>query len=222
MSFSNKWEKIYKKKSNYSIWPWSEVISLFYNHFNLNKFKNKKIKILELGCGAGANIPFFYNKKFDYYGVDGSQTIIKALKTKYPNLKKKIKSCDFTKEIPFKEEFDLILDRASITCNSKESIISAINLIQRKLKKKGFFFGIDWYSTKSSDFKKGKMDGDKFTRKDIKNSIFSGAGSFHFSNEKMMRNYFKKFKIISFYEKIIYKKINKPNKLASWTIVVEK
>ncbi len=222
MSFSNKWEKIYKKKSNYSIWPWSEVVSLFYNHFNLNKFKNKKIKILELGCGAGANIPFFNDKKFDYYAVDGSQTIIKALKVKYPNLKKKIKSCDFTKEIPFQEEFDLILDRASITCNNKKSIISSINLIRGKLKKNGIFFGIDWYSTKSSDARKGKMDGDKFTRKNMKNSIFADAGSFHFSNERMMRNYFKKFKIISFYEKIIYKKINKENKLASWTIVVEK
>ena len=37
-----------------------------------------------------------------------------------------------------------------------------------------------------------------------------------------MKNYFKKFKIISLYEKIIYKKIKTPNKLASWTIVVEK
>ena len=222
MSFSNKWEKIYKKKSNYAIWPWSEVVSLFYNHFNYDKFKNKKIKVLELGCGAGANIPFFNNKKFDYYAVDGSQTIIKALKIKYPNFKKRLMSCDFTKEIPFREKFDLILDRASITCNNKKSIISSIQLVRKKLKKGGIFFGIDWYSSKSSDSKKGIIDNDKFTRKDMKNSIFSEAGSFHFSSEKMMRNYFKKFKIISLYEKIIYKKIKTPNKLASWTIVVEK
>ena len=48
-------------------------------------------------------------------------------------------SCDFTKEIPFREKFDLILDRASITCNNKKSIISSIQLVRKKLKKGGIF-----------------------------------------------------------------------------------
>ena len=97
------WEKYYKKLKNKKFWPWTELITL------CKKFikPKKNIKVLEIGVGNGANIPFFNDKKFDYYAVDGSQTIIKALKVKYPNLKKKIKSCDFTKEIPFQEEFDL-------------------------------------------------------------------------------------------------------------------
>ena len=178
--------------------------------------------MLELGCGAGANIPFFENHIFDYHGIDGSKTIVDILKKKFPKLKKNILVGDFSKNIPFNCKFDLILDRASITCNNKETIEKTITLIQNKLKNKGIFMGIDWYSTKSTDFKKGSIDGDRFTKKYKKGSIFSDAGRFHFSNEKMMKKYFEAFKIKKLYEKIIYQKNYKINKLASWTIVVEK
>ena len=80
MSFSNQWNFLYSNNTNISIWPWSDLISMYYNYFN--KKNKKKIRILELGCGAGANIPFFLNRKFDYYGLDGSNYIIKKLKKK--------------------------------------------------------------------------------------------------------------------------------------------
>ena len=203
-----------------SIWPWSELISLYYNNFQL-KIK-KKIKILELGCGAGANIPFFTKLNADYYGIDGSKTIINLLKKKYPKLKKKLFVADFTKNIPIDKKFDLIIDRASITCNKKSSIIKSITNLRKKLNNKGLFFGIDWYSSSSTDFKKGLIDEDKNTKKNMKNSIFSNAGSFHFASKKMMINYFKKFKIISLNHKIDVNEKGRKHQLATWTIVAEK
>ena len=72
--FDNNWDKTYKKKFHLSVWPWSDLISYSARYL---KPKNKFKKILELGCGAGANIPFFLQRKFDYYGIEGSKTIIK-------------------------------------------------------------------------------------------------------------------------------------------------
>lgn len=219
MSFSNQWNYLYSNNTNISIWPWSDLISLYFNYFN--KKNKKKIRILELGCGAGANIPFFLNKKFDYYGLDGSNYIIKKLKKRYPKIKRNLVCADFTKQIPFNLKFDLIIDRASITCNNQVSIKNTINFIYNKLNKKGMFIGIDWYSTLTTDFKKGEFDKDKYTKKNMKNSIFKGAGSFHFCNEKLIKNYFKNFKVKNLEHKLIEYKINK-KKLATWTIVVEK
>ena len=220
MSFSKDWNKLYFNKTNLSIWPWSEVISLYFNNFSSKN--KKKIKILELGCGAGANIPLFTKLNVDYYGIDGSKIVINFLKKKYPKLKNNLFVDDFTKKIPINKKFDLIIDRAAITCNKRSSIIKSITNLQQKLNQKGLFFGIDWYSSLSTDFKKGVIDEDKNTKKDMKNSIFSNAGSFHFASKQMMINYFKKFKIISLKHKIEISEKGKKHKLATWTIVAEK
>ena len=57
----NHWNKIYTEKKHLSEWPWSEVISLT-NKFCKKSLDKKKHKMLELGFGAGANIPFFLTK----------------------------------------------------------------------------------------------------------------------------------------------------------------
>ena len=84
--FSKEWEKAYKLNTQQSIWPWSEMISLVSRH--TRKVTNG-VRVLELGCGTGANIPFFLKKKFDYYAIEGSKTAIKSIIKRYPNLKKK-------------------------------------------------------------------------------------------------------------------------------------
>jgi len=47
----------------------------------------KQNRVLELSCGAGANIPFFLGQGFKYYGIDGSDTIINKLKESFPKIK---------------------------------------------------------------------------------------------------------------------------------------
>ena len=49
--------KKFINKKHISLWPWSDLISEF-KSLNINK----KINILEIGCGSGANIPFFKTK----------------------------------------------------------------------------------------------------------------------------------------------------------------
>ena len=77
MPFSKNWNNLYKKNKHISVWPWSDLVSLIMKFKNTNK---KSIKVLELGCGAGANIPFFYNYRCDYYAIEGSDVMVKKLK----------------------------------------------------------------------------------------------------------------------------------------------
>tara|TARA_B110000977_G_scaffold180442_2_gene240085 strand:- start:3853 stop:4554 length:702 start_codon:yes stop_codon:yes gene_type:complete len=189
--FDNNWDKTYKKKFHLSVWPWSDLISYSARYL---KPKNKFKKILELGCGAGANIPFFLQRKFDYYGIEGSKTIIKKIKNKNKNkkLSKNIVCCDFTKEIPFDFLFDAVFDRASLTHNSTQSIEACLKILEHKIRKDGLFVGIDWFSTKHEDFKKG-ITIDSNTKHNIKSRQFKNLGRVHFSNLSHIKKIFSKF-----------------------------
>ena len=86
MGYSSEWDYRYKENNHMSIWPWSDLVSLVNQHIP----KKKVFKVLELGCGAGANIPLFISLNADYYSVEGSETIVSKLHHQYPQLKNNI------------------------------------------------------------------------------------------------------------------------------------
>lgn len=219
MNFSKEWEERYKENTHMSIWPWSDLVSYVMQYAIPSK---KKLKVLELGCGAGANIPFFLSLKYQYYGIDGSPTIVKKLWKRFPNLKKNIIMGDFIQNIPIQKKFDLIIDRAAVTCNSTKEIRKCIDNIYNKLKIEGKYIGIDWYSTASSEFEKGKVV-DELSRKNYRNGPFANTGIVHFSNKEHIKELFKKFTISNLEHKIRIHEIPKTqNTFASWNFVAHK
>lgn len=186
---------------------------------------SKKYKVLEIGVGAGANIPFFENLGVDYYGIDGSLSTIKALKKRYPTLKDNLMCADFVREIPFKVKFDLVVDRASLTHNASAEIKNCIdNLLWPIIKPGGFFISIDWFSTKHSDYEIGqKIMGDKYALKNFKIGQFKGIGVVHFADEKFIKEAFGKFEVIELEHKTVVQSIPKTNhNFAAWNFAVRK
>ena len=167
MSFSSEWDTRYQENTHMSIWPWSDLVSLVMRH----KPQKENFKVLELGCGAGANIPLFASLGANYYAVEGSKTIVKKLHQQYPQFKGNIVSGDFTKDIP-DEKFDLIVDRAALTHNDERAIIECIDVCYQQLEIGGKFIGIDWFSTDYSEFKKGNEAGDVWTKNNFKEGNF--------------------------------------------------
>lgn len=215
--FSKEWKKVYKSKHSKTLWPWSEMISLVSRHTK----EQRKIKILELGCGPGANIPFFLKKKFDYYAVEGSSEAVNLIKKRYPSLKKKIIVADFTQSIPFKTKFDLIVDRGSLTHNDVLALQNTSQIIDKVLKKKGLIIINDWFSKKDSYAQKG-IKVDEYTRNKIQGR-FKNIGKVNFADAKLFKSLFNKYKIIEMYERIFnYSKPKKNHKLATWTLVLKK
>jgi hypothetical protein len=70
-------------------------------------------------------IALFVSLEADYYTVEGSKTIVDNLHQRFPHLKDNIVVGDFTDFIP-EVQFDLIVDRASLTHNHEESIIKSL------------------------------------------------------------------------------------------------
>jgi len=213
----NFWNKIYNNNKHLSFWPWSDVVSLS-NNFAKQKLNKKNNKLLELGFGAGANIPFFLSKKISYYGVEASKTIFNRVRNNYKKIQKNLICGDIKNDNFPNTKFDIILDRACITHNSKDDIFNILSLIQKKLKKNGIFIAIDWYSKSCSDFKtNNKNDYLSFNKGKFKN-----LGGVFFSNKKDIKKFFKNFKIIHLSERKTYFYNSKKKIYSSWSIVAKK
>ena len=205
--FSKNWEKVYKKKQQVSVWPWTDLITLISRYI----LRKRKINnVLELGTGAGANIRFFSEKNINYYGVEGSKSAVNSIKKKFPYLKKKILVGDFTKKIPFKKKFDLIIDRGSITHNDHITIKETMSEIKAKLKNGGYLVCVDWFSKQDSAWKTTPKKFKKLhTILNIKKGDLKEVGTTHFASVSILEEIFKGWKLIHFEEKI--KKIRYPN-----------
>lgn len=218
MTFSREWDLRFKESKNISVWPWSDLVSYVKRYSNFSK---KNITVLELGCGAGANIPFFLSITSNYYAIEGSPIIVKKLIKKFPKLKNNVIVGDFTFEIPFQKKFDLIFDRAAITHNDTKSISHCLENIYDKLNTNGLFIGIDWFSTQHSDFSDGSYV-DSFTKNGFKKGQFVNVGNVHFANKKHLENLLKKFTITVLEHKIVKKYEGKKGQFASWNFVAKK
>jgi SAM-dependent methyltransferase len=220
MSFSKEWDKLYQANLHLSIWPWSDLVSYVMRYA---RPKDKGFKVLELGCGAGANIPFFSSLGMEYYAIEGSETIVKKLQDKFPELKKNIMATDFTKGIPFSHQFDLVVDRGSLTHNTAEGIRNCLSLAISKMKDEAKFIGIDYFSTLHSAYKYGKEFKDINTRTRIKKGNLAETGCVHFSDRAHLEELFSGFRIEILEHKISKREIPNDNYIdASWNLVARK
>ena len=102
----------------------------------------KNIKVLELGCGSGANIRYAAKLGLDVYGTDISNAAIEYAKLKFKeeNIEiddSKLQVCSFD-EISFENNyFDIIIDRGALIYADKDMYIYTINNIYKMLKKSG-------------------------------------------------------------------------------------
>lgn len=221
MGFNYEWEQSYLNNTHLSIWPWSDIVSLVHRH--CKPLIAAGGRVLELGCGAGANIPLFRALGMDYYALEGSPTIVNQLHRRYPDLSEHIRVGDFTIDHPFDGSFDLVIDRAALTHNSTFAIRNALNITFESLKVGGLFIGSDWFSTTHTDYSGGNIGDDIFTRTNYRKGQFTGVGTVHFSDERHLRDFFSKFDILAMEEKSIRRyEPNDNHHFSSWNIVALK
>jgi len=217
MSFSKEWDKRFKENTHMSIWPWSNLVSYVMRYAKPDK---PKFKVLELGCGFGANVPFFESLKVTYYAIEGSETIVKKLHQKYPHLKGRIKLGDFTRNFYFEQKFDLIVDRSALTHNSTVAIKKGIENIYKHLSKNGRYIGIDWFSTNHSEYQNGMPTDDIYTRTNYTEGNFANVGRVHFSDKAHLLDLFHQFEIIVMEHNIVKREIpDEDLTLAFWNLV---
>ena len=115
-------------------------------------------------------------------------------------------------------DFLFFFDVANVWGVDYDSSIDSSNKIRSSVG-----VGIDWFSTKHSDFSLGEQEGDMYTRTNIETGQFKNVGSVHFSDENHLRSIFSGFKIVSLEEKVIKSyEPQKNHQFSSWNIVAQK
>lgn len=182
------WEKIYAGGKQLSSWPWSDLVALVSRYMSQEQAKEGK-RVLELGPGVGANIPFLLDRGFSYFGIEGSQSAVDILHQKFPELEETVRQGDFTESLPFRGDFDGVVDRCSLPHNDHESVVRALRIISKRIARGGLYFGIDWYSDEDPYSHSGDRV-DDYTRTEFADGPWAGSGPVHFVNEKTIEEMF--------------------------------
>ena len=212
--FSSEWDAAYRGATHLSIWPWSDMVSWVMRHGR---------RVLEIGCGAGANIPFFLSTGVEYWAIEGSAAAVALLHDRYPELRERIVVGDFTRTLPGEGDFDMVVDRSSLTHNTSDDMRQGLDLIAHRLRAGGKFIAIDWFSAAHDDATAGSAV-DSHTRRDIPSAQFKGLGRVHFSDRDHLCDILAKsgFRIDALEHRIQELILPIPGRRAYWNLAATK
>jgi len=195
------WEKIHNSKE------WGKYPSIEVVRFIANNYYNKqrdKIKILDFGCGQGANTWFLANENFDTYAFDISESAIYKAKERLNNMKLKanFSTMNGTNLQYSNDVFDSVIDCAAIYNNIFSDILLMYKETYRVLKFGGKLFSTGLWNVKTTGYGTGE-----FLERNTYNNLTLGAlsnlGIVHFFTREELNESLKKigFKNISIDEK---------------------
>ncbi len=111
-------------------------------------------KVLDVGCGNGRLLEAFKDKKIEYLGVDPSEKLIKAAKTRYQNYRFMIGNILELSKIP-DVEFNYIFSIAVLHhIPGKNLQIDALKQLRNKVKDKGKIIITVWNLWSQRKFRK--------------------------------------------------------------------
>ena len=217
-SWDNIWDDIFKNQS-WGKYPGESLIQ--FTARNFYQGNRQQTKLLEVGCGPGANIWYLSREQFNVYGIDGSKAAIEIAKQRLSleNLKATLIIGDII-NLPFETNyFDGIIDVECIYCNNWENTEIILQEIQRTLKTKGLFY--------SRTFAEDMFVGDakcveKNEYNDIPEGPLKGKGFVRLSNEESIRNLYGKYFNILSIDKLKYTINNGKNTISEYIIICRK
>lgn len=138
MNKKEKWDKVFLERS-WGRFPSEDVI-----RFLVRASPDKdEVKVLEVGCGRGANL--IAAAKFGYHitGIDISEVVIQQaielLDSEVPGWKGEFLVGDFC-ELDLESEYDLIIDCEAVTHNSFEDSVAVYERCRNWLNDEGALF----------------------------------------------------------------------------------
>lgn len=125
MAWDPVWEEVFRNQA-WGKYPGEDLIRFVARNF-YRVDDRSKVRILEVGCGPGANLWYLAREGFGFCGIDGSATAIEQavarLDEECPGWRTygELHVGDIG-QLPFADkQFDAVIDNEAISCNSYES-----------------------------------------------------------------------------------------------------
>lgn len=224
MTFDTRWEsEVYARSLQINKYPFDHVVSTVMRLYGSSS--RSKISVLELGCGTGNNLAFLAREGFKVYGVDGSPTAIDSARRYLDeeDLSAELQCFDFVDLSVYEsEKFDFILDRGSITHNSRASILKIISQVKRVLRKGGYFLSVI-FSDAHSGVRTGVRRGDG-TYSNFRSGYLKGLDfPFYFASKiDLVELYDANFKIMHKIHQVNHDLMAEDDVRAMWSILAQK
>ena len=188
-TFDKKWEDIHRHRQ-WGKYPNIDVVKFVARKLYSSSERNN-VKILDLGCGAGANTWFLAKEGFDAYGIDGSKSAVENAYSyiKSSGLEAKFDVGDIAKTPYDSDYFDAIIECSVLSTNSKSGICAILEECYRILKPRGVLFSTLLFNAETSSYGTGtRLEDNTFT--DIPVRPFEGLGRVHYFEYKEVLDVF--------------------------------
>lgn len=144
MAWDPVWEELFSSRE-WGKYPSEELIRFISRKFYRYQRSNRQVfKVLEIGCGPGANLWYCAREGLSVYGIDGSQSAVhqalKRLNEEVPLWQGNISVGDITTLDYPSDYFDAVIDNEAVYCNSFESSQRIYLEAARVLKPNGEIF----------------------------------------------------------------------------------
>lgn len=142
MAWDPVWDDVFKSRA-WGKYPGEDLIRFVARHFYAARPRSG-VRILEIGCGPGANLWYLAREGFSTFGVDGSavavQRATERLNHEVPGWSGEI-SVSGIAALSFSDnEFDAVVDCEAISCNSLPESRAIYREAHRVLKPGGKLF----------------------------------------------------------------------------------
>lgn len=180
-----KWEEIHSTR-DWGKYPSIDVVTFVARNFYSKDRKN--CKVLDYGCGQGANTWFLAREGFDTYAFDGSESAIKKAKKMLENQNLK---ADFKimlgNDLKYEDNFfSCVIDCGVICANSTPDIKLMLSEIYRVLKSNGKIISTMLFNSKTTGFGTGELI-EKNTYKNVTKGTIQGIGTIHFFGKEEIK-----------------------------------
>lgn len=210
------WERVFRSR-DWGKYPPEELIRFVARSYYAAPDR-AQVRILEVGCGTGANIWYLSREGFSAYGIDGSSIAIEKARQrlKEESLAASLKVGDATalkKYFPL--EFDAVIDIACLYSNESNDVEAILSQISQVLKPGGRFFGMMVAKGSWGDGTGREIEPNTFT--DITEGPYAGKGKAHFFSEEEIRRFLRHFSKVQI-ETTERSMENRKRRIAHWVV----
>jgi SAM-dependent methyltransferase len=220
MTWDSIWEEVFRSQP-WGKYPSEDVIRFVARHFYKVPDRGS-VKILEVGCGTGANLWYIANEGFAAYGIDGSASAIATCRQRMDaevlGWKGVLTEGDVC-SLPYSDDFfDAVIDNECIYANLYDDARRIYQEAHRVLKPGGKLYSKTFVSGMVGDGTGFKVGHNAWL---VAVGPLAGKGPSRFTSESEIDGLLTPLKVISI-DRVSRSEGNRSTEIIEWVVIAEK